>query len=79
MTDTATPDPRSFEGGFHDYLGDGVYASFDGYQVWLAVNDHRNKVVALEPSVLDALYRYRQRLSQEIADRVIAATKSAGQ
>jgi hypothetical protein len=21
-----------------EYLGDGVYASFDGFQVWLAVN-----------------------------------------
>lgn len=40
------------------YLGDGVYASFDGYQIWLAVNHHENKVVALEPSVFDALYRY---------------------
>ena len=34
------------------YLGDGVYASFDGYQIWLAVNDHNNKVIALEPQVL---------------------------
>jgi acyl-CoA thioesterase FadM len=40
------------------YLGDGVYASFDGYQIWLAVNDHRNRVVALEPSVMAALATY---------------------
>ena len=33
------------------YLGDGVYASFDGFQIWLAVNHHENKVIALEPSV----------------------------
>jgi hypothetical protein len=26
------------------YLGDGVYASFNGYQIWLAVNHHENKV-----------------------------------
>jgi hypothetical protein len=44
-----------------EYLGDGVYASFDGYQVWLAVNDHRNQVVALEPSVLAALVAYDRR------------------
>ena len=25
------------------YLGDGVYASFDGYQVWLAANHHDEK------------------------------------
>ena len=43
----------------HDaYLGDGVYASFDGYQIWLAANDHRNKVVALEPAVMAALIAY---------------------
>jgi hypothetical protein len=40
------------------YLGDGVYATFDGYQVWLAVNDHKNVVVALEPNVLFALADY---------------------
>jgi len=41
------------------YLGDGVYASFDGYQIWLAVNDHRNTpVVALEPLVMEALIQY---------------------
>lgn len=40
------------------YLGDGVYASFDGYQIWLAVNHHENKVVALEPSVFTALVGY---------------------
>ena len=40
------------------YLGDGVYASFDGYQIWLAVNHHENKVVALEPSVIESLIKY---------------------
>jgi len=40
------------------YLGDGVYASFDGYHVNLAVNDHRNHVIALEPSVIDKLKEY---------------------
>lgn len=41
-----------------EYLGDGVYASFDGYQVWLAVNDHTNKVVALEAGVARSLVAY---------------------
>jgi hypothetical protein len=40
------------------YLGDGVYASHDGYQVWLAVNEPDNHVVALDPSVLIRLYEY---------------------
>lgn len=48
-----------------EYLGDGVYASFDGYQIWLAVNHHDNHVVALEPSVMNALVRYRDRLMAE--------------
>lgn len=52
-----------------DYLGDGVYASFDGYQIWLAVNDHENKVVALEPRVMDALLRYAHRVWQKGATK----------
>ncbi len=41
------------------YLGDGVYASFDGYQVWLHVGSHDSPpVVALESNVLIALLRY---------------------
>jgi hypothetical protein len=41
-----------------EHLGDGVYASFDGYQIWLAANHHENKVIAIEPRVLSALIRY---------------------
>ena len=42
------------------YLGDGVYASHDGYQVWLRTRredgfDHR---IALEPPVAAALMSY---------------------
>lgn len=48
------------------YLGDGVYASFDGYQIWLAVNDHTNKVVALDPNVSDALVNYISELKKPI-------------
>jgi len=49
---------------FNEYLGDGVYASFDGYQIWLAANHHTNKVVALEPEVFEALIRYKKRLDE---------------
>ena len=45
-----------------EYLGDGVYASFDGYQIWLAANHHENKVVAIEPSVMKSLMRYAHRV-----------------
>jgi hypothetical protein len=46
------------------YLGDGVYASFDGYQIWLAVNHHENNVVALEPSVVTHLIQYIESLKE---------------
>lgn len=44
------------------YLGDSVYASFDGYHVWLTTengydDDPQNRI-ALEPQVLEALNRY---------------------
>ena len=43
----------------YQYLGDGVYASFDGYQVWLHVGSHTNRpVVALDEEVLKALVQY---------------------
>jgi hypothetical protein len=45
------------------HLGDGVYASYDGYHIRLAVNHHENKVVALEPSVVYALIAYAKRLA----------------
>jgi hypothetical protein len=40
------------------YLGDGVYASFDGYQVWLAANHHTNTVIALDVHVMSELAAY---------------------
>lgn len=40
------------------YLGDAVYASFDGYQVWLRTGDGNDNRIALEPSVIDALVQY---------------------
>lgn len=41
------------------YLGDGVYASYDGYYVHLHVGAHDNPpVVALEPQVLACLDEY---------------------
>ena len=35
------------------YIGDGVYLSNDGYQLWLAANHHENKTIALEPAVFE--------------------------
>lgn len=61
-----TFDPKRFD----RYLGDGVYASFDGFQTWLAVNHHENKVVALEPQVMAALFEYAGWLHDEIKKEV---------
>lgn len=45
-----------------DYFGDAVYASHDGYQVWLTLNDHRYPpVIALETPVLRNLVDYAKR------------------
>jgi hypothetical protein len=44
------------------YLGDGVYASYDGYHINLAVNHHTNNVVALDPEVFKALIDYNNML-----------------
>ena len=41
------------------YLGDGVYASFDGYQIWLDTRAQEpvNRI-ALEPAVYQRLIQY---------------------
>ena len=44
---------------FEEYLGDGVYASFDGYQIWLDTRaQHPVNRIALEPSVYRRLQEY---------------------
>ena len=52
------------------FLGDGVYASYDGYNVWLAVGTHFNKAVALEPEVMKALFEYNKEVN-DIDDEVV--------
>ena len=49
-----------------EYLGDGVYASFDGYHIWLRTGAHEgphvtNKI-ALEPAVFAALVEYERQV-----------------
>ena len=51
---------------FKDYLGDGLYVSFDGYQIVLSVNEPGNKVAFLEPEVFARLIDYRERLGREL-------------
>ena len=47
-----------------EYLGDGLYAEFDGDQVWLFTHDgyQRTNEVALEPGVLESFLKYVERL-----------------
>ena len=54
-------DPRTRE-----YLGDGVYAIFDGYGIWLHANDHENPTdrVYMEPAVLEALLQFDKRVRE---------------
>jgi hypothetical protein len=55
-----------------EYLGDGVYASFDGYHLWLTTGSHEERDasnrIALEPSVYAALVRYQARAAAAMAD-----------
>jgi hypothetical protein len=46
-----------------DYLGDGVYAEFDGYHIVLKANDHRfpTDTIAIDPHTWEALKRYAVR------------------
>lgn len=52
------------------YLGDGVYASFDGEHIWLAVNMPHNNVVALNWQVLVALGEYVNKIRQQPEEQV---------
>lgn len=46
------------------YLGDGVYASFDRYQIWLkADRDGATHRLALDSVTFDALLKYQRDLA----------------
>ena len=49
------------------YLGDGVYAIFDGYGIWLHANGHEDPTdrVYLEPSVMQALIVFEKEVTKE--------------
>jgi hypothetical protein len=54
---------------YEEYLGDGLYADFDGYQIILSANDRvdgpgSTDKVALEPGVINAFMRYVKRLRE---------------
>ncbi len=53
-----------FKGQHPEYIGDGVYASFDGYQIWVQAERYGMvHSVALEPAVIASLLAYRDRIA----------------
>lgn len=46
------------------YLGDAVYASFDGYHIWLKTSNgyQTTNAIALEPGVLNTFDMFRKQL-----------------
>jgi len=59
------------EKNFKDYLGDSVYADFDGYAIVLTTENGcgPSNTISLEPAVLDALKNYEARLKETLANR----------
>jgi len=55
---------------FQIYLGDAVYAEWDGYHVWLKTSNPRNpdNAIALDVHVQEALMRYLNQLPQRIRE-----------
>ena len=48
------------------YLGDGCYASFDGYQICLrAPRDNGDHLIYMEPAVLNAFKDYIDKMYNE--------------
>lgn len=62
------------------YIGDGVYVSDDGYQLWLAANDHRNLVIALDPTVCLQLIRQMARVvdAEQMHSAVVSVLREQG-
>lgn len=52
----------------HCYIGDGVYAEFDGYGIWLRTGNHQEHLcddkIYMEPDVLDSLNKFVEHLKR---------------
>ena len=63
------------------YLGDGVYAWFDGYYIWLSTTRESGpERIALEPAVFDALLIFRASLAERpvvSADETVSPERDA--
>lgn len=49
------------------YIGDGVYAGHDGYQIWTFTSNGitDDNFTAFEPMAVDTLYRYKNKLLEQ--------------
>ena len=63
---------------YREYLGDGVYAGWDGYHLWLTTENGITVTnrIALEPTVLATLDLYRRRLGQQLEMESITPIES---
>lgn len=56
------------------YLGDGVYAYFDGYGIWLRTGDHREELcddkIYIEPDVLNSLNKFNEHVRKKNDDDI---------
>ncbi len=47
------------------YIGDGVYANFDGFGIWLRTGNHQENLcdnqIYLEPDIVESLYAFFKR------------------
>jgi len=59
---------QMIDGVPHSYIGDGVYAIFDGYGIWLRTGDHREQLcsnqIYLEPSVYKELIDFKRHIEE---------------
>lgn len=57
----------------HCYLGDGVYAEFDGYGIWLRTGNHQDHLcdakIYMEPDIIDSLNQFVEYLTKAHAKK----------
>ncbi len=55
-----------------EYLGDGVYASFDGYQILLDLRGQDDTTrIALEPPVFNKLIKFKNKIDTQLEEKDI--------
>ena len=60
------------------YLGDGVYATHDGYGITLDLRGQDNYTrIYLEPEVLASLIKFNERVREELREEHIAGAELA--